>query len=54
MVEFFHMGGYAFFVWISYGVTAAVLLYHFIAPKIRLKQLIREIAATPRRPRSRA
>lgn len=26
MAEFFHMGGYATFVWTAYGLTAAALL----------------------------
>ena len=25
MTEFFHMGGYGFYVWASYGVTFALL-----------------------------
>ena len=26
MAEFFHMGGYALYVWASYGLSAAVIL----------------------------
>jgi heme exporter protein D len=26
MAEFFHMGGYAFYVWASYGLSAVVIL----------------------------
>lgn len=26
MAEFFHMGGYAIFVWSAYGIVAAVLI----------------------------
>ena len=33
--EFFHMGGYAFEVWTSWGLTLAVLLWFVIAPKRR-------------------
>ena len=45
MADFLHMGGYAFYVWLSYGIVVAVLGYHFIAPAIRLRQLKAEIAA---------
>ena len=30
MSEFFHMGGYAFFVWGAYGVTFALLALEVI------------------------
>ena len=30
--EFFHMGGYAFYVWTSYGLTLVVLAANFISP----------------------
>jgi heme exporter protein D len=33
--EFFHMGGYAFEVWTSWGLTLMVLLWFVIAPKRR-------------------
>ena len=33
--EFFHMGGYAFYVWTSWGLTAAVLLWQYVQPKRR-------------------
>ncbi len=29
--EFWHMGGYAFFVWSSYGVTALLILAEVIS-----------------------
>lgn len=31
--EFFNMGGYAVYVWTSWGLTAVVLLWQFIQPK---------------------
>ncbi len=33
--EFFYMGGYAFEVWTSWGLTLLVLLYFVIMPKQR-------------------
>lgn len=43
MNEFFHMGGYAFFVWTSFGISAIVLIYNIIQPIRRHKELKREI-----------
>lgn len=33
--DFFHMGGYAFEVWTSWGLTLAVLVWFVITPKLR-------------------
>jgi len=44
LAAFFGMGGYAFFVWGSYGVVAAVLIQQFAAPVIRRRRLLRELA----------
>jgi len=30
--KFFSMGGYAFYVWTSYGIALAVLLINLLAP----------------------
>ena len=43
--EFFHMGGYARFVWGSYGVTVVVLLVNWILPRRRARRLHAELAA---------
>lgn len=32
MKEFLHMGGYAFYVWTSYGLTLVVLAINVIIP----------------------
>lgn len=47
--EFFHMGGYAFYVWTSYGLTAAVLLFTLVAPIVQRKQLLRQLALKQKR-----
>lgn len=47
--EFLHMGGYAFYVWTSYGLTTAVLLYFIIAPIFERKQLLRQLATKQKR-----
>lgn len=38
MQEFFAMGGYAFYVWTSYGLTLLVLLANVIIPVSQRKQ----------------
>ena len=39
--EFFHMGGYALYVWGSYAATAIVLVVNVILPITRKKRVIR-------------
>ena len=39
---FFAMGGYAFYVWTSYGVTLCVLLANIIVPIVQRKQFFRQ------------
>ncbi len=41
--EFFHMGGYAVYVWSSYGISFVVLLWIFLSPIFGRKQIIREL-----------
>ena len=41
--EFLHMGGYAFHVWTSWGLTLLVILYLFIQPKLANAKIKREI-----------
>lgn len=40
MTEFFHMGGYGFYVWTSYGIAAVVLIANVILAKNKMKQTI--------------
>ena len=51
MSEFFHMGGYAFFVWTSYGLACVVLTINLISPLQRRRRLLRDIAQKARRTR---
>jgi heme exporter protein D len=39
LAEFFHMGGYAFYVWTSYAIAFIVLLANVMQPYLRHKQL---------------
>ena len=41
--EFFHMGGYAVYVWSSYGLTFIVLLAIFIAPMMNRKRILKDL-----------
>jgi len=40
--EFFAMGGYAFYVWTSYGLTLIVLLANIIIPIVQRNQFFRQ------------
>ena len=42
MSEFFAMGGYAFYVWGSYGVTAIVFVAEFLAARSRRRSVLEE------------
>jgi heme exporter protein D len=48
--EFLEMGGYALYVWTSYGLTLIVLLINFYLPRTKEKALIRKLSK--RSPRS--
>jgi len=41
--EFFHMGGYAFHVWTSWGLTLLVIVFLFIQTKLANAKIKREI-----------
>ncbi len=41
--EFFHMGGYAFFVWTSYGTALVLLGWIFVSPIVTKKNIIKEL-----------
>jgi len=41
--EFFHMGGYALYVWSSYGLALVVMLAIFISPILARKQIIKDL-----------
>ncbi|NJO15828.1 MAG: heme exporter protein CcmD [Thioploca sp.] len=49
MNEFFHMGGYAFYVWTSYGLALLVLLANFLIPLNYERALLRTLARKLRR-----
>jgi len=41
--EFFHMGGYAVYVWTSYGLCFAVLAFNLIAPLRRKNETLKSL-----------
>lgn len=49
MSEFFQMGGYAFYVWMSYGLTLLVLIANIIAPWQHQRELLKMITRRVRR-----
>ena len=51
MKEFFAMGGYAFYVWTSYGLALIVLLVNLAAPVLQRRKLMADIARKLRRSR---
>ncbi|PWB58425.1 MAG: heme exporter protein CcmD [Nitrosomonadales bacterium] len=38
--EFFHMGGYALYVWGSYGVTAALIIGELVLLRMRRQKAL--------------
>jgi heme exporter protein D len=47
--NFFAMGGYAFYVWTSYGLTLVVLVFNLLSPVVQRKQLLRQLALKQKR-----
>ncbi len=45
------MGGYAFYVWTSYGVAMIVLVANLVAPLVQKRKLLADIARKVRRSR---
>jgi heme exporter protein D len=49
--EFLHMGGYALYVWSSYGIALLVLVVNVVLPLRQRRKLLTDIARTARRAR---
>ena len=43
MTDFLAMGGYAFYVWGSFGATVAVLAWNVAAPRMARARLLRKL-----------
>jgi heme exporter protein D len=51
MKEFFHMGGYALYVWPSYALALLILSANLVAPMLQRRRLLADIARKLRRAR---
>lgn len=49
MKEFFNMGGYAFFVWTSYGIAFLILLINIVIPLQEHKNILKRMAKKAKR-----
>jgi heme exporter protein D len=49
--EFFHMGGYAPYVWSSYAIALVVLVVNIIVPVRQRRKLLGQLARRQRRER---
>jgi heme exporter protein D len=47
--EFFAMGGYAFFVWTSYGIALLVVVLNIVMPVLHRKKVINRVRRAIRR-----
>jgi len=54
MAEFFAMGGYAPYVWSSFGLTAVVLIVNVVAARRRLKKSLQDAGRRAARQRHRS
>ena len=43
VVEFFRMGGYAFYVWWSYAIVFGVLVLNLVVPVLRHRRVRRKL-----------
>ena len=56
IVEFLHMGGYAFYVWTSYAIVAALMAVNLIVPlrrDRRVRERLRRQFSTGAQPQAR-
>ena len=47
--EFFAMGGYAFYVWMSYGLTFLVIVLNIVMPILHRRKVISRVKRAIRR-----
>lgn len=47
--DFFAMGGYAFYVWMSYGICFVVLLANVVLTRIKHRQFLRQLSQKEKR-----
>ncbi len=49
LTEFLHMGGYAFYVWTSYGLAAVILIANLLVPMMNARRQRRDLIGKLRR-----
>jgi heme exporter protein D len=54
IVEYLDMGGYAFYVWTSFGLCMGLMIAHLILPRRRERRILGEIRNRLRREAGRA
>ncbi len=54
MTDFWQMGGYALYVWPSYALFLAVVVYWLVAPWLEVKRTLRKMKQRKRRQHARA
>lgn len=47
--EFFNMGGYAVYVWPSYGLALIMVIFNVVSPKIQKRKTIARIKRAMKR-----
>jgi len=47
--EFFHMGGYAFYVWTSYAIALVLVILNIVTPILQRRRIISRIKRALRR-----
>jgi heme exporter protein D len=47
--EFFHMGGYAFYVWTSYAIALVLVILNIVAPVLQRRRIVSRIKRALRR-----
>ncbi len=52
--EFLAMGRHGLYVWLSYGLTAAIVAYNVAQPLLRRRRLLKEQAQRQRREKRNA
>ena len=49
--EFLTMGGHGLYVWLTYGISAVIIIFNIVQPVIRRRNLIKQHAQRLRRER---
>ncbi len=53
LAAFFHMGGYAVYVWSAYGIFAVLMAANLIQPRLARRKFLRQLRARLEREESR-